>query len=123
MMIQPTIDMAQDYSKSRIAPMLRDTKVLNNLFYTVKDKEEFGTAKIEDQGIWIDTAIFSTKFEFFPWNKIKLSRGNGEFLIATKDGKNEVGLWYESEWNVHMLEALMRVAFDKGYTRLSQVMG
>ena len=84
---------------------------------------EFGTAKIEDQGIWIDTAIFSTKFEFFPWNKIKLSRGNGEFLIATKDGKNEVGLWYESEWNVHMLEALMRVAFDKGYTRLSQVMG
>lgn len=38
MMIQPTIDMAQDYSKSRIAPMLRDTKVLNNLFYDVKQK-------------------------------------------------------------------------------------
>lgn len=27
MMIQPTIEMAQDYSKIRIAPMLRDTKV------------------------------------------------------------------------------------------------
>ena len=38
MMIQPTIEMAQDYSKSRIAPMLRDTKVLNNLFYDVKQK-------------------------------------------------------------------------------------
>ena len=36
MMIQPTIDMAQDYSKTRIAPMIRDTKVLNNLFYDVK---------------------------------------------------------------------------------------
>ena len=45
MMIQPTIDMAQDYSKSRIAPMLRDTKVLNNLFYDVKEKGEEGTAK------------------------------------------------------------------------------
>ena len=48
MMIQPTIDMAQDYSKSRIAPMLRDTKVLNNLFHNVKDKEEGGTAKTRD---------------------------------------------------------------------------
>lgn len=39
MMIQPTIDMAMDFSKSRIAPMLRDTTVLTNLFYTVKDKD------------------------------------------------------------------------------------
>ena len=39
MMIQPTIDMAIDFSKSRIAPMLRDTTVLTNLFYTVKDKD------------------------------------------------------------------------------------
>ncbi len=38
MMIQPTIDMAQDYSKTRIAPMIRDTKVLNNLFYDVKSR-------------------------------------------------------------------------------------
>lgn len=36
MMMQPTIDMAEDYSKSRIAPMIRDTKVLNSLFYDVK---------------------------------------------------------------------------------------
>ena len=39
MMIQPTIDMAMDFSKSRIAPMLRDTTVLTNLFYTVKDED------------------------------------------------------------------------------------
>lgn len=36
MLIEPTIDMAQDYSKSRIAPMIRDTKALNGLFYDVK---------------------------------------------------------------------------------------
>lgn len=39
MMIQPTIDMAQDYSKSRISPMLRDTKVLTQLFYNSKSDD------------------------------------------------------------------------------------
>lgn len=43
MMIQPTIDMAQDYSKTRIAPMIRDTKVLNNLFYDVKSRNANNT--------------------------------------------------------------------------------
>ena len=32
MMVQPTLEMAQDFSKSRIAPMIRDTKVLTPLF-------------------------------------------------------------------------------------------
>lgn len=36
MMIQPTVDLAEDYSKSRIAPMIRDTKSLNKLFYNIK---------------------------------------------------------------------------------------
>ena len=43
LMIQPTIDMAQDYSKSRIAPMIRDTKVLKNLFSDVKTRESSNT--------------------------------------------------------------------------------
>ena len=43
MMIQPTIDMAQDYSKTRIAPMIRDTKVLTNLFYDVKSRDANNT--------------------------------------------------------------------------------
>ena len=40
MMIQPTIEMAQDYSKSRIAPMIRDTPVLSQIFYNVKSKQD-----------------------------------------------------------------------------------
>ena len=32
MMIQPTVELAGDFSKSRIAPMIRDTKVLRKLF-------------------------------------------------------------------------------------------
>lgn len=58
MMIQPTIDMAQDYSKSRIAPMLRDTKVLNNLFYDVKEAGDTGTAKSRDGNNTILSKIF-----------------------------------------------------------------
>ena len=43
MMLQPTIDMAQDFSKTRIAPMLRDTKVLNSLFCDVATRDANNT--------------------------------------------------------------------------------
>lgn len=48
MMVQPTVEMATDFSKSRIAPMIRDTKALNSLFYDVKDDATGGTAKTRD---------------------------------------------------------------------------
>ena len=41
MMIQPTIEMAQDFSKSRVAPMIRDTPILNELFF--EDNKEAKT--------------------------------------------------------------------------------
>lgn len=43
LMIQPTVDMAQDYSKSRIAPMIRDTKALRDIFRDVKSRESGNT--------------------------------------------------------------------------------
>lgn len=43
MLLQPTIDMAQDFSKTRIAPMIRDTKVLNSLFCDVKSRDANNT--------------------------------------------------------------------------------
>lgn len=59
MMIQPTIDMAQDYSKTRISPMLRDTKVLSKIFYDVKkDDETGGSAKTRDGNNTILSKIF-----------------------------------------------------------------
>ncbi len=39
MMIQPTIELAQDYSKSRISPMIRDTKVLSGIFREAKSRD------------------------------------------------------------------------------------
>lgn len=37
MLVAPTIEMAQDMSKTRISPMIRDTKVLSRLFYDLKN--------------------------------------------------------------------------------------
>lgn len=43
MMIQPTIDMAHDYSKHRISPMIRDTPALSKLFVDVKTRDSNNT--------------------------------------------------------------------------------
>lgn len=37
MMVQPTIELAEDYSKGRISPMIRDTKILSKIFYNSKE--------------------------------------------------------------------------------------
>ena len=57
MMVQPTIEMAMDYSKSRISPMLRDTKVLSNLFHEVKTSGD-KSAKTRDGNNTILSKIF-----------------------------------------------------------------
>lgn len=43
MMIQPTITDAEDYSKSRISLMIKDTKVLSNLFFNAKSRDSNNT--------------------------------------------------------------------------------
>ena len=58
MMIQPTIEMAQDYSKTRISPMIRDTKVLSRIFYDVKDGAQQNTSKTRDGNNTILSKIF-----------------------------------------------------------------
>lgn len=76
MMIQPTVDMAQDYSKSRIAPMIRDTPVLSSLFYDVKrvgDK----TAKTRDG----NNTILS---KFFPGGRLVMCGANSPAGLASR---------------------------------------
>lgn len=43
MLVQPTIEMAEDYSKSRIAPMIRDTASLKRIFHDVKSRNTNNT--------------------------------------------------------------------------------
>ncbi|EJP28302.1 phage terminase large subunit GpA [Selenomonas sp. FOBRC9] len=58
MMIQPTIEMAQDYSKTRISPMIRDTKALSRIFYDVKDGAQQNAPKTRDGNNTILSKIF-----------------------------------------------------------------
>lgn len=58
MMIQPTIEMAQDYSKTRISPMIRDTRVLSQIFYNTQSKAGAEQAKTRDGNNTILSKIF-----------------------------------------------------------------
>jgi phage terminase large subunit GpA-like protein len=43
LLIQPTLDMAETWSKDRLAPMIRDTEVLLNLFKDAKSRDSHNT--------------------------------------------------------------------------------
>ena len=76
MMIQPTVDMAQDYSKSRIAPVIRDTPVLSSLFYDVKRAGD-KTAKTRDG----NNTILS---KFFPGGRLVMCGANSPAGLASR---------------------------------------
>ena len=68
MMIQPTIIDGEDYSKSRIAPMISATPVLKNIF---KD------AKVRDSGNTIMT-------KYFPGGRLVITGANSPSSLASK---------------------------------------
>lgn len=68
MMIQPTIADGEDYSKSRIAPMIKATPVLRNLF---KD------TKTRDSGNTIMT-------KYFPGGRLVITGANSPSSLASK---------------------------------------
>lgn len=71
MMIQPTIDMAQDFSKGRIAPMIRDTKVLNRVFGYAKSRESSNTILLKS----------------FPGGRLIMSGANSPASLASRPVK------------------------------------
>lgn len=77
MMIQPTVEMAQDYSKSRIAPMIRDTPVLGALFYDIVKRAGDKTAKTRDG----KNTILS---KFFPGGRLVMCGANSPAGLASR---------------------------------------
>lgn len=71
MMIQPTIDMAQDFSKGRIAPMIRDTKALNKVFAYAKSRESSNTILLKS----------------FPGGRLIMSGANSPASLASRPVK------------------------------------
>lgn len=57
MLVAPTIEMAQDMSKTRISPMIRDTKALTRIFYEPKQDNK-REAKTRDGNNTILSKIF-----------------------------------------------------------------
>ena len=72
MIVQPTIEMAQDYSKRRLAPMIRDCNVLSRLFY-----DERGTSKSRDA----NQTILS---KYFPGGSLVLAGANSPAGLASR---------------------------------------
>lgn len=72
MMVQPTVEMATDFSKSRISPMIRDTKVLTQLFYDTRDVAKSRNA---------DQTILS---KVFPGGRLVLTGANSPASLASR---------------------------------------
>lgn len=76
LLIQPTVEMATDFSKTRVAPMIRDTKVLNQIFLNAKDTAQ-GTAKTRDG----NNTILS---KLFPGGRLILCGANSPAGLASR---------------------------------------
>lgn len=74
MMIQPTIEMAEDFSKTRISPMIRDTKVLSSIFCDLKPG---GAAKTRSG----NNTILS---KFFPGGRLIMCGANSPAGLASR---------------------------------------
>lgn len=72
MIVQPTIEMSQDYSKRRLAPMIRDCSVLSKLFY-----DDRGASKSRDA----NQTILS---KFFPGGSLVLAGANSPAGLASR---------------------------------------
>lgn len=75
MMIQPTVDLAQDYSKSRISPMITDTPVLGKIFNTTS--KDTSTAKTRDGS----NTILS---KLFPGGRLIMTGANSPAGLASR---------------------------------------
>ena len=72
MMVQPTVEMANDFSKSRISPMTRDTKVLKDIFFGGRD-----SAKTRNS----EQTILS---KFFPGGRLIMCGANSPAGLASR---------------------------------------
>ena len=90
MMIQPTIELAQDYSKSRISPMIRDT----NVRVLLADEVDRFPDSAGTEGDPVDLA--AKRMTTF-WNRVM-----GLFSTPTNEGSSRIDVEYQTgtqeEW-------------------------
>lgn len=89
-------------------------------------KYRFGSTVVSDTGMELQRTGFFSGGErvFCGWGELQIWNGPGLFCIGKKgDKKLTVGLSYQDEDNIHILEAAIRMSFKQGGNRLSGILG
>lgn len=89
-------------------------------------KYRFGSTVVSDTGMELQRTGFFSGGErvFCGWGELQIWNGPGLFCIGRKgDKKLTVGLSYQDEDNIHILEAAIRMSFKQGGNRLSTILG
>lgn len=81
-------------------------------------KLNVGGVKFDDDGInLVKHGFLSKETVYTKWQNVSLSSYNGEFII--KDAKNSkiyVSLSYMNTYNVNILDRLIKLSFENGWT-------
>jgi hypothetical protein len=86
----------------------------------------FGVIQVRDEAVILQRQkLFkSPELVIVGWQDVHVWSGNGRFAIGSKaDKKVQGSLSYIEDWNAHVLEHLIRGAFKKGVTKLSDYLG
>jgi len=89
------------------------------------EKYNFGNAVVVDDGILLTSSSwFSNDTRFYSWRDVSISNGPGYFCIQDKKNSSmSVKLDYLEIMDVHLLENILRVGFDKGISKISNALG
>lgn len=98
-------------------------RILNESLLRLKEggKLTFGSVVVEDDGVHLKKKSFlSIEAAYRRWNQVKYYSSNGSLVLVDKDDQKVSGsMSYMEVPNVHVLEAIIRLSFQKWRGRLS----
>ena len=88
-------------------------------------KFHFGSAILSDHGMELDRKVFfgSNERVFCRWGELVIWDGSGVFCVGKKEDKKvSANFSYQSEDNIHVLEAMIRMFWKRGGTQMSSLL-
>jgi len=85
----------------------------------------FGSAHVRDEGMILQkNKLFgSNEQTFCSWNDLRIGNGGGTFFVRHKnDKKLSANFEYQTEDNIHVLEAIIRMFWKRGGNRISELL-
>lgn len=92
-------------------------------FFMDGGSRKFGNVEFRDNGITMMVNTPSgTRWQTFDWNHVTIGNLPGAFCLKRRGFRNwDLKLEYLQEYDVHIIEALMRMSYEKGNDNLSEV--